>query len=249
MVNENSFISLNEILADALVALQDEDTRKLTPGFYRAQVRNGVDELGFDTVFQECPPHDVPMPANHIITAPANAYRIKNIQIYTGSPDDIGYVQPLYWKKGARTEGFEKGYTANNHPGNYSDIYYTSPNWGDTDIAYFFSYVRGNIYISDSCDSYDYVRIIYDGIPSGVLGDVKLIPPEVRKAIVLWVIEKCASFLKIKYPEYRTVQLDAAAQLDEYGYQGAWHEAKMRLKYLGKKVMRDVAEYNTRPRA
>lgn len=248
MVNENSFISINEVLSDVLVALNDEDTRKLTPGFYRAQVRNAVDELGFDTVFQEYK-IDVPIPSNHIVSFPSNAYRIKNAHIYSGSPDNIGYVQNLYWKKNARTEGFEKGYTANNHPSNSSDNYFTSPTWGDTNIAYFFSFVNGNIYLSDPCASYDYVRIIYDGIPSGVLDEVKMVPPEARKAIVLWVIEKCASFLKIKDPAYRAVQLDAAAQLDEYGMNGSWHEAKMRIKYLGKKVLRDVLEYNCRPRA
>ena len=103
--------------------------------------------------------------------------------------------------------------------------------------------------LSDACSSYDYIRIVYDGIPSGELDSVRLVPPEVRKAVVLWVIEKCAGFLKFKEPAYRTVQLDAAAQLDEYGINGAWHEAKMRIKYLGKKILRDVLEYNARPRA
>jgi hypothetical protein len=248
MVNQNSFLSINEVLADVLVSMQDEDMRKLTPGFYRAQVRYAIDDLGFDTVFQENM-IDRPIPANHIISFPEGAYRIKNIHIYTGDPDDIGYVQNLYWKKNARTSGKGKGYTANNHPGNYSDIYFNSPTWGDTDIAYFFSYVNGNLVLSDPCSSYDYIRVIYDGIPSGNLDEVKMVPPEVRKAVVMWVVEKCAGFLKLKDPSYRTVQLDMAAQLDEYGMNGAWHQAKSRLKYMGKKVIRDTLEYNARPRA
>lgn len=248
MVNTNSFISINEVLADALVALDDKEMRKLTPGFYRAQVRNAIDELGFDTVFDE-QKLDLAIPSDHIVPFPAGAYRIKNVHIFTGDPDDIQYVQNVYWKKNARTAGFEKGYTANNHPGNYSDIYFSSPMWASTDIAYFFSFVNGNLYLSDPCASYDYVRVIYDGIPTGSLDDASLVPPEVRGAVVLWVIEKCASFLKIRYSEYRTVQLDAAAQLDVSGMNGLWHNAKMRLKYLGKKVIRDSLEYNSRPRA
>lgn len=250
MVNSNSFISINEVLSDVLVALNDESTRKLNAGFYRAQVRNALDELGFSTLFVEGQ-IDVLIPHNNIIPFPASAYRIKNVHIYTGTPDDIGYVQNVYWKKNARTEGFGKGYTSNNHPGNYSDIYFASsnPTWGSADIAYFFSFVNGNITLSDACASYDYFRAIYDGIPSGILDDAKMVPPECRKAVVLWAIEKCASFLKLKDPAYRTVQIDASAQLDEYGFSGAWHEAKMRLKYLGRKVIRDVLEYNARPRA
>lgn len=248
MVNDNSFISINEVLADVLVALNDEDTRKLTAGFYRAQVRNGIDELGFDTVFSEGST-DVLIPADHIVPMPASAYRIKNLYVYTGEPEDIGYVQNVYWKKNARTAGFEKGYTANNHPASYSDLYYKSPMWGSSDIAYFYSYVNGNVYLSDPCTDYDYCRIIYDGIPTGELLDAALVPPEVRAAIVLWVIEKCAGFLKIKDLAYRTVQLDAASQLDEFGFNGAWATAKRRIKYLGKKVLRDTADYNNRPRA
>lgn len=248
MTNEHSYLSINEVLADALVQLNDSATRKLSMGFYRAQVRNAMDELGFGTVFQELH-KDWPIPANNIIVFPANAYRIKQVQIYTGSPDDVGYVQPVYWKKGGKSEGYGKGYTADNHPSNYSDIYFDTPAWGDTDINYFFTFTRGNLVLSDPCSAYDYVHIAFDGIPSGVLDDVKMVPPEVRAAVVLWVVEKCAAALKMREPAYRTVQADAAAQLDEFGMAGAWHEAKMRLKYQGKKIQRDIAEYNNRPRA
>jgi hypothetical protein len=249
MVNENNFLSINEVLADALVALDDEEQRMLTPGFYRAQVRNAMDELGFDTVFTERD-MDVPIPSNNIVVFPQNAYRIKDVLIYTGSPDNVQYVQPVYWKKGARTEGYGKGYVANNHPGNHSDNYFSSnPAWGDNDINYFFSFVQGNIYLSDPCTTYDYVKVVFDGIASGTLDDTKMVPPEVRDAVMLWVIERCASMLKVKDAKYRTVQLDAAAQLDVNGFDGAWQKAIRRIKYQGKKIRKDIAEYNNRPRA
>lgn len=247
MVNENNFISINEVLADVTVAMDDVDTRKLSSGFYEAQVRNAIDELGFDTVFAE-DKLDMEIPADNIVPFPAAAYRIKQVFIFTGDPDDIGYVQNVFWKKGARGAGFEKGYTANNRPG-ANDMYFNTPTWGDTSIAYFFSFVNGNITLSDACTSYDYVRVVYDGIPSGVLADAALVPPEVRKAVVLWAIEKCASFLKIKDPAYRVVQLDAAAQLGEYSMDGAWAEAKRRIKFQGKKVKQDLSEYNARLRS
>ena len=260
MVNDNSFLSVNEVLADVLVALDDQDTRKASLGFYKAQVRNAIDELGFDTVFIE-DWINYAIPADCVVAFPAAAYRIKDIQVFTGDPDDetdsdtidtveIGAVQNVYWKKGARGAGFEKGYTASNHPSNYTDIYFTqNPSWGSIDIAYFFTYVNGNITLSDACSGYDYVRIRYDGVPTGKLEDTALIPPEVRNAVVLWAIERSASFMKLRYPELRTVQLDAAAQLDVSGLNGIWHNAKMRLKYLGKKIHKDMLEYNNRLRA
>jgi len=176
MVNENAFISVNEVLADVLVALDDQETRLLPIGFYKAQVRNGIDELGFDTYFVK--DHtDVAIPSDHIIPFPAAAHKVDSIFIFTGEPDDIDYVRNLYWKKNARSAGFEKGYTANNRPGVYNDQYFTqNPTWGATEIAYFFMYVEGDIILSDACTGYDYCRIEYTGIPSGKYEEATMIP-------------------------------------------------------------------------
>ncbi len=250
MVNPNSFISIQEVMSTVLVALNDEETRLLSTGFYRGQIKDAIDAIGFMYPFVEGQ-IDRPIPTNHIVSFPDSAYRIKHVYIYTGSPDDIGYVQTLYHKKNARGEGYGKGYTSDNHPGNYSDPHFggANPVWGSSDIAYFFSYVNGNIMLSDPCVSYDYTRIIYDGIVSGILDEQKLIPPEARDAIELRTIDRCAGFLKLRDSAYRTVQLDAAEKLDEFGENGAWAEARRRLKYLGKKIMKDTLEFNARPRA
>lgn len=247
MVNEHNFISINEILADVTLGLNDREERKLSHGFYVAQVRYAIDELGFSTVFLEGHT-DVQIPANHIIPTPSNAYRIKSLHVFTGDPNNITSMENVYWKKGARNSGGkDAGFTANYYPG-MADIYFGSLPCV-LDSVYWFIYNNGNIILSDGCSSFDYLRIVYSGIPSGTLDDMAMIPPEVRKAIVLWVTEKCAGFLKATFPEYRTIQLDAAAQLDEYGFNGAWNEAKGRIKYLGKKIWNDIMNYNNRPRA
>jgi hypothetical protein len=248
MVNENSFISINEVLADVTVALDDQEERLLNHGFYVAQVRNAIDELGFDTVFYE--DHaDREIPANNIIVVPSNVYRIKNLHLFTGAPDNIESTANLYWKKGARDlGGKDRGYTANFYPG-IDDLYYGN-SFSSAETAYWFKFHNGNIILSDGCTSWDYIRIVYDGIPSNSnLSEANMIPPEVRKALVLWAIEKCSGTLKVRDAKYRTIQLDAARDLDEYGQRGAWHEAKMRLKYMGKKFLRDTLHYSDRPHA
>jgi hypothetical protein len=246
-MNEYSYISINEVLADVTVALGDRDERRLSHGFYKAQVRNAMDELGFSTVFLEGF-EDTEIPADHKIVLPAAAYRIKNLHIFKGTPDNITTMSNVYWKKGAHSEGFETGFTANYYPGS-NDPYYGNNLRSYGESIYWFIFHGGDIVLSDGCADFDYVRVVYDGIPSGILDEAGLIPPEARKAVVLWTIEKCASFLKVDDSKYRTIQLDAASQLDEYGYNGAWQEAKRRIKYLGKKIRRDVIEYNNRPRA
>ena len=248
MVNEHNFISLNEVLADVTQALNDKEERKLSHGFYVAQVHNAIDELGFSTVFLEGHA-DIQIPANNIVSMASNMYRLKKVHVFNGTPNNITSMENVYWKKGAiATGGKDGGFTANMYPG-FLDIYFGNSLYSSPDTVYWFVYNKGNLVLSDACASFDYVRLVYDGIPSGSLDDAKFVPPEVRKAVVLWTIEKCAGFLKASEPGYRTIQLDAAAQLDEYGFNGAWQEAKRRIKYLGKKVMSDIMNYNNRPRA
>lgn len=249
MVNQNNFISINEVLADVTVAMDDQAERLLSHGFYVAQVRNALDEIGFSTVFLE--DHaDREIPVNHIISVPSNVYRIKNLHIFNGTPDNIEATANVYWKKGGRSlGGNDKGFTANMMAGS-NDLYYgNSLGIGNTETAYWFVFNNGNIILSDGCEGWDYLRIVYDGIPSGNLDEVNMVPPEVRKALVHWATAYCASFLKKKDPTYRVIQMDAEAKLDEFGMQGSWNEAKNRLKYMGKKFMRDVLHYSDRPHA
>ena len=71
--------------------------------------------------------------------------------------------------------------------------------------------------------------------PSMNLDEVKMVPRRLRKAVTLWVTEKVCGALKMRDAKYRAVQNDAAIRLDEYGLQGAWHEAKMRIGEAGYK--------------
>lgn len=239
--NPNNYISINEILADVTVALDDQDYRLLTPGFYRAQVKKALDELGFDTFFYDFV-EDKEMPDDLQIPIPEGAFNVKGIYLIYGTPDNIKYQENLYWKRDFYTEGEGKGYTATRHHRNVSDPF-MKPVWNNK-ARYFFNIHNGIIMLSDLCKGYDYVRIKASGIPSKNIDNVKMIPPEAREGITLWVIEKCASYLKIRYKEYRTVQLDAYQQLDPYGLNGAWHKTRMRLKAVDKKQLRDTILYN-----
>jgi len=243
-INPNNFLTIQEVLADVLVNMNDEDQRLLTPGFYRIQVKYALDELGFDTMFYEVV-EDEELSDDLIHKMPIGCYNLNDIKIYTGTPDNVGYVTNVYWRRNAKTRGKNTGVTANINLGNATDPFINAPFW-TSGAAYWFTVQNGLIYLSDGCENHDYVRFTYNGIPSKRIDDVKMIPPETRKGIVLWTTEKCAGGLKSRDPKYRGIQVDAAAQLDEYGYNGAWHEAKMRLRELDKKKLHDILEYNAK---
>jgi hypothetical protein len=242
-INPANFLSINEVLADVLVILDDQDQSLLTPGFYRAQVRNGLDELGFDISFLPVT-NDYEIPDDLIVEMPKGCFNLRQIHLFTGTPDNVGYVENCYWKKGRHTRGANTGMTADVHHYNVTDPFIRVN--VDECSLYYFSVQNGQIYLSDACSNFDYVRLTFDGIPSMNLDDVKMIPPEVRKAIVLWVTDKCAGALKMRDARYRIIQSDAINQLDEYGLSGAWHEAKMRLRRLDSKQMKDIIEYNSK---
>ena len=242
-INNNNLLSIQEVLADVLVIMQDEDNHLLTPGFYNAQVKYALDELGFDISFLPVTTDEL-ISTDLIIDMPTGCFNLKNIQIYTGTPDEVGYVETVYWRKGVQTRGYNTGETADINRWNSSDPFFQVDI--DSSALYYFSVQNGLIRLSDSCKSFTYIRLTYDGIPSKNLDSVKMIPPECRKAIVLWVTEKCAGALKMKDGKYRTVQMDAAQQLDEYGLNGAWHETKMRLVRLDTKKLKDAILYNSK---
>ena len=242
-INPKNFLSIKEALADVTVALNDEAMKMLTPGFYNSQVKYALDELGFDIGFLKVT-NDFPMPVDLILEMPKGCFNLNGIHIFTGTPDNVGYVENVYWKKGAQTRGAGTGYTADSHMWNATDPFFKIS--ADNGSLYYFSVQNGLIRLSDACSGFAYARLTFNGIPSGNLDEVAMLPPEIRKAVVLWTTEKCASYLKMRDSKYRTVQLDAASQLDEYGLNGAWHEAKMRLAKLDMKMLKDAIEYNSR---
>jgi len=242
--NPLNYLSINDVLADVQVILQDEDNHMLTPGFYKAQVKLALNELGFDYPFVEAAPVDVELPDDLIVTMPAGCYNLKQLFVFTGTPDSITYSERVYWKKGMHTQGKNTGYTADTKPYLFNDPF-CSVDAADYSI-YFFTIHNGTIYLSDSCQNYDYVRMIFDGIPSRNLSEVRMVPPEVRKAVVDWVTVRCAGALKMKDARYRVIQMDAERSLDEYGLNGSWHEAQQRIVRLDKKMLKDVIEYNSK---
>lgn len=252
-------ISIQEVVADASLDLDDKELHKLTPGWYRKQVKRAMDELSFEVPFIDIV-KDIVMPDDMKIYIPKGFYNIDKMHIFTGTPDDIGYVENVYWKRGFQTRGgvikenewTASGYTADNHEHNISDPFFkvslfrTSPRG-----AYYFNTRNGIIYLSTACAAYDYIRIVGKGVASSQLDidNIKIVPPFAIEAIILWVVERGARALKATDTgtrRYRTIQTDAALQLDKTGYNGLWHEAKTRLRKIDTKMWRDLIEYNSK---
>ena len=252
-------LSIGEVLADVLVEVDDQEMKKLTPGFYRKQVKRALDELSFDTLFVDAS-KDFIIPDDLKLPIPKGVFHIKTIQVYSGTPDDVGYVENVYYKRNFVTEGktykdgtlSSSGYTANNHQYNVTDPFVKASFLRQVPTsAFYFNVQNGIIMLSDACENYDYIRVGFNGIASASLDidKIKIIPPFVYEAIVLWVVERAARALKStdgRDRRYRTIQIDASQQLDKSGMNGLWHEAKMRLGQMDKKMWNDLVEYSSK---
>lgn len=251
----DDLLSIQEVIADVLLLVDDEEQRLLPPGYYRTQVKYALDELSFDTFFVDVT-EDYSIPDNLKVKVPKGSFNLKQIWAYSGTPDEVKYLENVNWKRNFDTRGYDTandrntGYGARSHEGNITDPFVKAPYGYVT--ALFFNVREGMILLSDTCSSYDYIRIQYAGVASSKLDidEIKMVPPMARKAVVLWVTDKAAASLKSRSEQfrikYRQVQADVSGQLDEYGYDGAWHQAKMRLKELDRKMLRDMLEYNSK---
>lgn len=244
----DDLLSIQDVISDVLLDLDDKEMQKLTPGWYRRQVKKALDELSFDTAFVDVT-RDFEMPHDLKLPIPKGCFNIENIWIYSGTPDAMGYQENVYWKRFFETRGKDKGYSAVNKEFNYTDPFVKSPQTGGG--RYYFNTHSGIIHLSDPCDFFDYVRIAFKGMASAELDidKIRIVPPIASEAVTLWVVERGARALKStdgRDRRYRSIQTDASVQLDKFGLDGAWHEAKTRLQDLDKKKWRDLIEYNSK---
>lgn len=235
-------VSVDEILADVTLEMGDPSMRIRNIGYYRAQVKMALNELSFDSLFIDVY-RDEPIPDDLRLRIPQGLFNIRGLWIYTGTPDDVGYQETVYWKRTFFSRGSNQGYTAAIKEGQVTDpfVRMTSVSEGQ----YYFNTQNGYIILSDSCAIFDYIRIMGSGLLTDGLDiySQKIVPKFVQKAVILWAVEKSARSLKIFDNRYRAIQTDAATQLDEYGLSGAWHQAKRRLKDLDKKKYQDIVLY------
>lgn len=238
-------LTIEEILADVLPAVDDEKIKYFPEGWYKRQVKTGLDALNYNAPFLETF-IDVDVTSNLIITIPSGVWDIQDLFLWNGQADcdncKIDSAVRLFHKRNMHTKGYDFGYTAR-HTSNMSDAFLPVPYSADS-TTYFYNVHLGNIILSDACIDYEKLRIVYKGVPKS-LNTVKFIPPFCREYLIAYVVERTFSALKAKDPaRYRALWGDARADL--YEMRGTepskLDKAQSLLKRLDKKVLNDLSE-------
>lgn len=230
-------LSINEIKANILVAVQDEEERLLTPGFYRKLVKDALDELNFETFFNVTF-QDIPIPSDLKVPIPSGCFNLTDMFLYQNENCcDIactnGTVR-VFHKANFLTKGFDKGYTARNKP-NTPDVFIH--NRGINSAVHFYNVNNGIIMLSDNCANYPYVRLVFNGTASDI-DSLKMIPPFCRKGITSYCVERAFFYLKLREPKYRQAWVDSKQTIAE-----DWRDAVYRLKRLSKLERSNLYEY------
>jgi len=243
----NSYLTIEEILADVAIGIGDPDMRIINIGFYKRQIKEALRKLNYETKF-DWRFQDLDLPANLMLPFPEKGFNIIDIFIYNPlnpssfTTDDVtdccGVINPVrvFWKAGMATKGYGSGYTAKIKPYQSDPFYQSYVN--DTNL-YFYNIQGGMIMLSPSCTGYEKARIYYNGDACDRV-NAKIISPLFREGITMFAIEKCLYYLK-NYtgdPKYRVMWSDAKLEMVE-----PWRDCKYFAKRMDTKERNDWCEY------
>jgi len=247
-MQSNDFLSVDEILADVLLEVNDEEIRSgLKKGWYTSKIQQALEELSFDTFFDEVT-LDLPFDKVKLsLEMPRNAFNVREIYLFNGdccSPDSSVLV---HYKRLYNNRGKGIGHTAKLKESgqNTLDPFFATRthfvNRGAGRNAHYANIVNGLIMLSSNAAGFDKIRLVFNGM-SGAIGDEPVIPRFFRQAVMGFVVEAFWRFMKPRDKSARLFWADADRKLND-PRQGTWRQAKMRITSMDQWKKQSLKEY------
>lgn len=233
-MQHNAYITPNEILADVLSLIKDKEMRQNTPGWYRSQVEQSLQELGFDTLYS------LYTQINTFGTNPVNPFAlpmgcisVKELYAFIGDCCDTTIFTPVRWKRnfndspnGSGRGTFERRniYFENSIP--FANIY------------------SGGIHFNEVCFTvYEHYKLIYHGVLMD-LEDCPIVPLFARQGIKWWVIYNAIPTLMDfgRDMGLRTLYAEATKHVQD-DMDGEWHKAIRRSQQMSEYERREMRAY------
>lgn len=240
-------LSIEEILADVLVRVDDEKLKQFTLGWYKRQIKSGMEKLNFSAPFIKTY-KDVSITPNLRVPIPKGVWDLIDLFIWNpkGECDQacvMGETIRLFHKRNYMTDGYGKGYTAR-HMSHTTDYQLGVPFTQDNAL-YFYNTHMGDVLLSDSCYGFEKLRLYYHGVATDI-DSVRFIPPFLRDVLIAWGALEAFTALKARDPnKYRILWADAKSDLyDRNGLEGSkWDTAQSLLLKIDRKAWNDLSEY------
>tara|TARA_Y100000593_G_C4323838_1_gene345642 strand:+ start:2551 stop:3288 length:738 start_codon:yes stop_codon:yes gene_type:complete len=242
-MNSNDFISTNQLLADILINVNDEDYKQhgFTKGFYVSAIQQALEEMSFDTFFDE-QTMDVDIPSNFRIRMPKNIFNIREMYVHKGTCCSPRSSAIVHWKRLYNNKGGDGSqYTAKRKNEGSDPIYRPKLTISGIDGAAIYANIQnGTIMLSSNVSGYSKLRIIANGM--GVeIGDEPVVPRFLRQVTIDWVTERTFRALAAKDMRLRNLWSDSSMKLQQSQLKAerrikgmdTWERDSMR-EYLGR---------------
>lgn len=258
----SEFVTPNAILADILKVTKDENFRVLTEGHYTSLMQQALEELSFDTFFDQRY-EDFTVPENLNLEMPKGAFNVRNIYLYNGTECSISSAVNVYYKRNYWTGG--NGYLAKDRFRNINDPFHVqrgitrryaperniSPGQGADrpENVHYYNIVAGVIHLSENCRRFQNIRIEFNGVGCEI-GDAPVIPKFFRQYVKHFVLDYAFNVLmaEAEPKDLGRWQILAAKNDRDMNrpYEGSKDKAEYRVKRMDKKAREDMKEYFSR---
>tara|TARA_R110002020_G_scaffold148779_5_gene324848 strand:- start:16576 stop:17346 length:771 start_codon:yes stop_codon:yes gene_type:complete len=238
-MNSNDFVSVNHILAEVLQTLDDTELRKgFAKGWYVSRIQDALQELAFDTFFDEIT-LDKDFPINTLsMELPKNIFNIRELYLYNGDCCSPETSQVVWWKRLYNNGGDGEGYTARvkdtgtSHTDPYLPSGWTYNNSSSfVGTKYYANIQNGTIMFSSDCKGYSKVRLVVNGMGAAI-GDAPIVPRFFERAINDYVEERFYNSMKSRDSRaYRGLWNDSYQKLYDVR-DGSWKKARMRVSSM-----------------
>jgi hypothetical protein len=237
-----SFLTVNHVVADVQLELNDEGNKLFTPGYYISQVQQAMEELSLSSFFHDLW-KDFDFPYRSLsLELPKGAFNLKAVFAFNGDCCSVDSMTQVHYKRGYAAKSASSGYTARNKDSDNADYDPWYPRYGGADSVYFYSLQNGNVTFSSSCSAFEKVRLYYNGVLTNA-GDVPVVPVQFRQAVKDYVIEKCYRILMGRDPRMYAPLYDRIHASLYAPITGTWDQAIKRASSMDSSVVEDYREY------
>jgi hypothetical protein len=263
--SRKDFITPNEILADVLKSVKDEEYLHNSPGWYISQMQQALEELSFDTLFDE-KTMDFKVPEDLNLEIPKGTFNLIQIYLFNGENlCSINNSQIVWHKRNYFTKG--NGYLARNKADSrdpfYGNSFFDGNNrdFDNSQIDYrykqtgkentfYYNIHNGIIMLSPACRSFERIAIRLNGTGCAV-GDAPVIPLFFRQAVKDYLCEVTLRNRMVDDPSVTGAWKIYDRNLNKnenFGfYTGSWYKAKKRISSMNDHERESLREYLAKP--
>lgn len=241
-----NLVSMDEILADVLVNVDDSATKMMSKGWYISQMQQALEELSFDTFFNKLDSFE-DLPKNLKLIPPKGMFNLIEVYGIMGDCDNIQSSTLIYYKKGLLVGKDGIGITSRDNYRNENDPFHLRRGSFATTNIHTVSMQNGILHFSSNCLAFDKIRLEYNGVLCNI-GEVPTVPSFFRQAVKDWISVK-ALVVKCKdtagtaeYNHWYRMLQDTKAEKD-HPFDGSWIKAERRAKSIDLKERRDMNIY------